>query len=231
MRIGNLIIITLALLLSACATAPQSLRQAASEQIETVDQVLIIPQSNLDITVTQTNPGAAGLIGALLVAALDEYRRSAAEEQAAPIIAALQDYDFRATMLRAMANAAADDQQLRYPISTWLENTDSDSTLRIHFGDSVASAVLFTAVRYRLESGNLIINANLLGYPKIDALMRYRKEPDPAQPLAEGNTIYRQTFEFTKQAINAHNIKDSLAEGARSIAHQIVADLSHPVSN
>jgi len=230
----NLVIIAFTVLLAGCVAAPQSLRQVASERIETVDQVLIIAQSNLDITVTQTNPGASGLIGALLVGAYDEYRRSAARQEAEPIIAALQDVDFRIIMLRAMNTAVTAERRLRYPINTTLESIDSDSTRRVHFSDSSASAVLFTVVSYRLESGNLKISATLEAYPKIAALMPFRQDPDaaqdPGQALTEGNTIYHQRFEFEKQGITGANIEASLTDGTRSIARQIVLDISHPVN-
>jgi len=223
------VIIAVSIILSACAAAPQSLQQVASKNIKTVDQFLVIPQSNLDITVTQTNPGGSGLIGALLVAAYDESRRSTAKREATPIIAELQEVNFRVTMLRAMTDAVADSQRLRYPINTQLETVDSESTQRILYSESSASVVLFTDVWYRLQSGNLLISAHLEAYPKIKALQQFRKDPNKENPLAEGNTIYRQTFEFIREGIAPENIESSLNEGARSIAHQIVADLSHPI--
>jgi hypothetical protein len=229
MTFRNFTIIALSVLLAACAAAPQSLRQVASDNIETVDQILLITQSNLDITITQTNPGASGLIGALLVSAYDEYRLSNVKREATPIITALQDFDFRVIMLRAMAAAVGNSQRLAYPINTQLETIDSDSTRRVRYSDSSASVVLFTAVRYRLESGNLLISANLEAYPKIDALRRFRKDPNEENPLAAGNTIYRQTFDFKREGITPQNIQSSLIEGASSIATQIIADLEHPI--
>ena len=114
----------------------------------------------------------------MLVSAYDEYRLSTVKREATPIITELQGFDFRVVMLRAMAAAVGNSQRLAYPINTQLETIDSDSTRRIHYSNSSASVVLFTVVRYRLESGNLLISANLEAYPKYQATgTRFNSSP------------------------------------------------------
>jgi len=224
-----IILSLLSIFITACATPQVALKKEAVNSISSVDQVLYIPQNNLDVSVSSTNPGNTGIIGALIVMAIDSARQSSAEEESAPIINALQDYDFRNVMLESMNAEVINKKYLPYEINTRIDTINSESNKSINYSESQSSAVLFSFFNYRLESGNLIIKTVAEMYPKIDSLYAYRNDPSADNPLDEGNAIYRKTFTFTKQGINADNIKTSLSEGAVSIAKQILTDLSYPL--
>ena len=223
------VFISILAFITGCATPQISLTKQTQENIGSADSVLFIPQNNLDVTVPASNPGNSGLIGALIVAGIDSARRSNAEKEASPIIQQLQDYDFRTVMLNTLSAEIPKIATIKFNTPSRLETIYSESQRRISFDQSSASVILFATVGYRLESGNLIISSNVEMYPKSESLLKFRNKPSDSNPIDNGNVIYRKTFSFTKQAITADNIKDSLTEGASSIAKQIVADLNHPL--
>ncbi len=223
------LIISIFSLMMGCATYQVPLSKKAQEHIQSADTILFIPQNNLDVKIIATDSSKQGLIGMLVAAGIDSVRQSSAEEKAAPIIQQLQDYDFRVVMLNALQAEIPKVTTIKVNTPIQLETIDFESQKRISFDKASSSAVLFNTVKYRYESGNLIITANVEMYPKVNALLKFRNRPNNENPVNAGNIIYRQRFTFTKQAITADNIKDSLAEGAASIAKQVVADLNHPL--
>jgi len=216
-------------LVAGCATPQQSLTRQAQESIRSTEHILIVPQSNLIVDVPATNGGGGGVLGVLIAAGIDSVRRSNAEKAASPIIHQLQSYDFRAVMLKALSTELAKSDKVNTKQPIRLETIDSESQQRIWFDQSNADTVIFNNVTYRLESGNLIITANVRMFPKANNLLKLRIKPDAANPFDAGNAIYFKVFSFTKQGITASNVKESLSDGAISVAKQIVADLSHPL--
>jgi hypothetical protein len=216
--------------LAGCATTPPiSLTTQEQHALGNVGGELFIPQNDLLVTVTPTNPGATGLLGALLAAGIDAARRSSAEKTAAPILEQLHGYDFRAVMKQASNHAASALHDVRFSAPLDVDTVESDSEKRIVFDNSSASAVLFVDVGYQLQSGNLYISARATLYPKSGNLLQFRRKPDATNPLAAGNAIYRKTFNFSKLNVAAVDIRSDLTEGANSIASQLVADLNHPL--
>jgi hypothetical protein len=215
--------------LVGCATPPISLTKQAQSNIDRVDGLLTIPQKNIDVTVQATNPGNTGLIGALVMAAVDSSRQSSAKEAAAPVIEALRDYDFRAVMLGALTNELAKVDPVKYSIPQRVEVLKSDSLRRIAFDQSTASAIFFCDVGYRLESGNLIVTVSVDMYPKTDALKQYRYKPEETNPLDNGNVIYKKFFTLSQQAVTPTSIKENMSEAAGNLARHIAADLNHGI--
>jgi hypothetical protein len=216
------------LFLTGCATPQVSLTKQVQAKLGPVEEILIVPQNNLNIVIQRTNLAAGGLIGALIGAAIDSSRQSTAEKEAEPIIEALKDYDFRKVMLEASADAMKKIDKVKLD-AVRLEKVPSDSAIRIAFDQSSASAVLFCNVGYALSSGNIVVNAIAEIYPKNTDLKQFRNKPDETNPLGSGNFIYRKIFSFSKQAVDKDNIKASLSEAAASIAGQIAADVNHGI--
>jgi hypothetical protein len=223
-RIIQATLITISLY--GCAAPQLSLKQAASENIKSVEQVLVIPQENINTTIAKTNPGNTGLIGLLVAVAIDSSRQASANKHASPIIKKLENYDFRKTMLAQMKSKSAG---LNYQVKNKLETVASESNKRIVFDEASMDAVLFTTVSYRIESKNLMITAVSEMYPKKKSLYPFRNKPSDSKPTDIGNIIYRKEFRFSAQGINASNITTNLSDGAASIAEQIAKDLSHPI--
>ncbi|MGO9444233.1 MAG: hypothetical protein ACLPXB_05565 [Thiobacillaceae bacterium] len=212
--------------LAGCASPQMSLTKQAQANIEQVEGILTIPQSNLDVTVQATNPGNTGLIGALIAVAIDAARQSSAEKAAAPLLEPLRDYDFRTAMLNASTDALTKMDKVKIMMPLHVEVVASDASKKIAFEQTAASAILFCNVGYHLESGNLIVTANAEMYPKIEKLREFRNKPDETNPLNGGNAIYRKTFTFVKQAVAPITIKEDLSEAATSVASQLAADLN-----
>ncbi len=229
MQLQRFILLVLFLALTGCATPQVPMSKQVQSGLNQVEGILVIPQNNLDVTVQATNPGNSGLLGALLASAIDSMRRSSAEKEAVPITQPLQGYDFKAVMLGATNEALSKVDKIKITLPVRVENVDSESTARIAFDQSSTSAVLFCKIRYRLESGNLIVTTDAEIYPKLDSLKQYRNKPVETNPLDAGNVIYRRSFAFTKQAIAPEIIRDSLNEAANNIASQLAADLNHGI--
>ncbi len=211
-------------------SANMPLKNDAAAQIDTIDQVVLVPQSNLEVNVTSSDTGMAGLLGSLIFAGIDAIRRSSAQEEAAPIIAELQDYDFRQVMLGAMTSEVSSQAVSSYKIDTKLETVDSDSNRQILFTKSKANAVMFNTVSYQVISGNLVITSRIEMYPKSEALGKYRDNPQSSNALSEGNLIYKGFFTYKMQGVTKENIESGLTNGAQDIARQIINDITHPES-
>jgi hypothetical protein len=215
--------------LIGCATPPVSLSKEAQSNISRVDGLLTITQNNLDVTVPATNPGNTGLIGALVIMAIDSSRRSSAEAAAAPLFEVLRDYDFREVMLGALTNALVKTDPVKFSLDQHVEVITSDSAKRIAFDRSSASAIFFCDTGYRLESGNLIVTVGVEMYPKTEALMAFRYKADENNPLARGNVIYKKSFSILQRAVTPGSIKANLTEAAEKLSHHIATDLNHGI--
>jgi hypothetical protein len=214
-------------LLAGCAAPPMALSPQAHKAIESVQTVLYVPQNTLDVDVTPGNPGGTGLLGALIVQAIDDSRRAAAQKAQITVVEAVNNFDFRTRMANQLGAEFGRVQSLRLRTPVQLETIDSDSQRRIAFDRSQASAVLFTRVSYKFLEGKIVVTASNLMYPKARALMALRTKPNESNPLDDGNVIYRRTFTFTRRAVTRENVRDSLGEGLSNVAWQLAADLNH----
>jgi hypothetical protein len=221
--------ISLLVALTGCAAPQVPITKLAQSNMERVEGVLVIPQSNLDVSVQATNPGNTGLIGALIASAIDSARQSSAEKDAAQILEPIRNYDFRAVMLSASNDALGKIDAVKFALPLRVEVVASDSATRIAFDQSAASAILFCNIRYRLESGNMIVTANAEIYPKAHALKQFRNKANETNPVDAGNVIYRRNFTFTKEAITAATVKEALDEATKNIADQLAADINHGI--
>lgn len=220
------LVVAMGLFVAGCATAPDlSMNTRLRQAIRHVDAALLVPQSELEVTVVAIDSGNTGLLGSLLASAIDARRQSDAQKIATPIVEALKRYDFRAVMARAIA-----DEQARRPVLPirtpwWLETVDSESHRRGLYAAAKDGAVLFVAVRYRLEAGNLHVDADARMFPKSAALASFRPAPNDSNPLDEGNAIYRKSFVVIRQNLSPYNVAAVLSDAAASIAEQLLADL------
>jgi len=227
MKLKTLGIISIAFLILGCASSPYApMNKKVQEKIQVLDASLIIKQSNLDITVSSSDTGSGGLIGSLVLAGVDAVRRSAAEDEAAPIISVLENYDFRNVMYETTNNSLGKLHKFKVNRPITLDKVGSATTAKIMLNTSKANAVMFCDTTYKLESGNLIVALDVKMYPKSNTLKRFRKNPDDSDLLASGNEIYRNHFLFTKQGITPTNVIAGLNEAAKSLTDQLVQDLN-----
>jgi hypothetical protein len=210
MKSRALVLVAVVAVLAGCAVQPVPLSKKALSVIERADVVLVVPQNNLEVSIEATNPGNTGLIGALIVAAVDAKRQSNAEKGAAPFMDALRDYDFRPAMLKATTDALSGVTQVLFESPQRVVTIDSESSRRVAFDDSKASAVLFYKVTYHLQSGGLFVTADAEMYSKVDELKPIKNTSRDANPIAFGNAIYRRTFTFTVTVRHTPSIRPRL---------------------
>lgn len=214
--------------LAACASPYMSMSKQAYVQVDSMDVVVSVPQTNVDVAVSSSFAGP-GLIGALVGIGIDSIRRANARKDAAPLLETLESYNFRDTVTDAFNNALVQGQGLAFNVPVLLETEVAATAKRVNYTKSKADAIMYADVYYRIESQNLIITADVEVYPKKAALRAFSKKAKVAKPMDDDNVVYKQQFTYTKEAITAETIIDGLNEGARDIAYQIHRDVTTPV--
>lgn len=212
---------------SGCGIKHISLTKNVTDNIKSADAELYIPQKNIIISAGRTSTAGLGLIETLIVLGIDSIRNHSAEKKAAQITEELQNYDFRKIATDTLSERIKDIKTIKINNPIKLHTVYSESNARIAFDQSTACAVTFIIVDYRLESGNLIVRANVQMFPKSKVLFIYREKPNDSNPIHHENAIYRKTFEFIAHSVTKDSIEKSLTEGVFSIAEQIVADINH----
>ncbi len=226
LAVRSALIVTFAILLTACEEPKIPVTQEISQKISSIDHFAYVMQDELAITVSQTNPGNTGALGAIIAGVIDAGRQNSAEKKSKPIFDAIGDFDFRQTLLTNLNNTTS---QSGYQVNNSLENLSDKEKKSGVLSRSTASAVMFSDVQYALESGgNFTISANVELYPNNAGLNALVKKPNSADPVSKGNRLYQNTFTFKRQAVYAENILDTLNEGAQNIAQQIMQDISAP---
>lgn len=213
-------------LLVACASPYMSMSKQAYVQVDAMDVVVSVPQTNVDVAVSSSFAGP-GLVGALVGIGIDSIRRANARKDAAPVLETLESYNFRDTVTDAFNNVMGQGTTFNVPVA--LETEVATTAKRVNYSQSQADAIMYADVYYRIESQNLIITAEVEVYPKKAALRAFSKKANAAKPMDDDNVIYKQQFTYTKEAITADTIIAGLDEGARDIAYQIHRDVTTPV--
>jgi hypothetical protein len=215
-------------LIAGCATEqPISLSPEATKSLDTVQTLLYVPQNNIDIDVVRGNPGSTGLLGALVVAAIDETRRASAQKSQIGISDAVGDFGFDSRMAKQLSAELARVHRINFDLPVRLEKTDSASMRQIAYDRSRSSAILFVDVSYKFIDGKLTVTAHSLMYPKSSEQKGIRHVSNKNESLAPENAIFRKSFRYAKNAVNHDNVREGLLEGISSIAWQLAADLNH----
>jgi hypothetical protein len=214
-------------LLSACAAQPVSLSPKASAVIQKLDVAILIPQANLNIEVESSNAGSGGILGAIIVTAIDDVRRSKASQAQATLTKSVEDFNFRNKMVaQQAAEFSRTDVASRFsPLQ--MQIVDSESQRKIFYDNSKASAVLFSRIDYKWVSGSLVATSNNIIYPKISALRSFREKPNESNVLDIGNAIFRKIHTFKRESVTEKNINAVLSEAVTNLAWQLATDLQY----
>jgi len=229
MKLKILGIILLGFLITGCAVKLAPMSKKVQANINTIDTTLIIKQSNLDVTVSDTDGSSGGLIGVLVAAAIDAGRRSVAEKESTPILKSLEGYDFRQVMLQEATSSLENLKNIKTKLPINMDKIGSRLSLQIEYDKSTNDGVLICLILYRLESKNLIATLHASLYPKATKLKEFRSKPDEENPYADGNAIYNNKFIFVKEDITTNNIVESLNEAAKSLANQLATDIDYGI--
>ncbi len=209
-----------ALLLSACATATVNppLPDAARNGISSTEVVAPIRQSEIYVYVppsTANAGGQGGLLGALVVAAInagvDSVRTQKAETAVKPLRDALVDYKFDSTLQDDIKNSLA-----KLP---WLHASNvrvvkevTPASLDSALEHSKAAAVLFTTADYQLSNDadvlTVSLTASLFGNTDTLNALRAKKTNSGGNSSDAANAIYYNTFTFVTKAPGVTSDRD-----------------------
>jgi hypothetical protein len=221
MRRSIFLVVSSSLLLSACATATINppVPDAARTSISSTEVVVPIRQSEIYVYVppsTANAGGQGGLLGALLVAAInagvDSVRTQNAEKAVKPLRDALVDYKFDSALQDDIRNDLA-----KLP---WLHVSNvrvvkevTDATLDSALEHSKADAVLFTKADYQLSNDadvlTITLTASLFGNTDALNALRTKKTGSGGASTALANALYYNTFTFVAKPPGATSDRDN----------------------
>jgi hypothetical protein len=216
--------------LAGCAAPPISLTQRALASIDSAESVLLIPKATLSVSVDPTYIGG-GLLDQLLANYIDSKRQESAAAAATSVIQIAQDYDFRSAMRDAWTSEFSKITAVKFKAPARVEAygaqaEDAKARKRADYDRSDAAAVLFVDIDYSLRSGTLVITAKTEVYPKSPKLAVFRPSPKDADPMDDGNVIYRKEFSHKKEFITANNIRRAMDEGVIEVARKVAGDIA-----
>ncbi len=191
-------IFSLALLAGGCAIPTHvALPAGAREQLARTEVVVPIRQHEIYVYVPPAQNVNGGLIGALVVAVIDDVRSGKAEAAVKPLRNALVDFDFDAALKSEMQSALARDPFLGRGDLRIIKEVTSQSLDGAVTG-SQAPAVLLVTADYRLSNDADILDVSLTPrlYAGTDALRAMLAKPDAKDKLALANTLYRNILTF-----------------------------------
>jgi len=218
------------LLLSGCGVAKLApMKKNIQSELGTIDTTLIIQQSNLDISVTNTDASSAGLLGVLVGAIIDSARRSSAEEEGLPLLESLKDYDFREVMLSETTSSFSKLKNVNINVPIKVDEIGSTLSLRMGYDKITSNALLLCNISYKMVSGNLITTLHASLYPKAEKLKQLNSKYDESNPLADENVLYNNKFTFVKEGITSDNIINALNEAANNLAIQLSSDIDYGI--
>jgi hypothetical protein len=223
-----LIFLGVALTLGACEkeTTSRFLSKPEQAALGTVDGIASAPQTKPEVTIAPTgSAGVGGAAGALIYGIADGFRMADAKTKAAPIIEALQGFDFQADLLAATTAKLGSLSNVKVvvrPTVNWGGNRSSAKNL---YDESKDASVLFLGAAYYFNSGNLVLSAAAAIYPKSPELKQFRPKPNDKDPLDRGNAIYFNTLYAVRSSITPANVRTNLADAINQIAAQLAADL------
>jgi hypothetical protein len=98
---------------------------------------------------------------------------------------------------------------------------------RSFFDESTASAVLIFTVAYYLDSDNeVVFYGEAALFPKTEALRRLRRFPNDKEPLAFGNTVFRESFQLHVPVRTIADVQATFAQAANDLADRLALRLA-----
>jgi hypothetical protein len=207
------LVILVSTLLGACAVLPThaAFPEGGRDKVMSTEVVLPIRQSEIYVFVPVTQNPNAGLIGALVAAAVDDIRTGKAESAAQPLRAALTDFDFDAVL--------RDDIRTTLATAPWL-GTDKVRVMREvtqqsyeqALAGSKAGAVLLVPVDYNLSNDGDVLTVAM--WPSLfannDGLAALAPKSKDSRALrtAPANALYRNNLIFRTRIAPAPSGRD-----------------------
>jgi len=249
-RIQFLAVVSLLILLSACATLPPNhhLVEAARGQVSDVDVFLLVPQKEIYAQIDQSNVAAAtggGLLMALIDAAVDSSRTKTAEQNIQPIRDKLLNFDYADELGKEINSVLKNVSWLHAHDIQLVRSTIDEKLIADLYAKSKASAVLIVTGNYSLVPNfhSVVTDVSLTMYPKSATLDAYKESNDKNSTPTDGSdNIYRNHFKNSTVLITDPNMKkedaatavaaaspgklvDGLTDNARKIAKMIGDDI------
>jgi hypothetical protein len=226
----SLILVGTILVLSACQPLPSHRLLSKSEQaaIGTVDAVLMVPAQAPGVTATpSSSSGGGSLLGIFVAAAVDGYRSAKMRSDAAPIVAALQGFDFQAELLKALTEKLGEVPNMKVIVRPTIFQSGNPADAETAYAESTAPSVMLMTVGYEIRSGDLWLSLAMALYPKSDALKQFRPRPNDGQPLDKGNALLHITPVIKTDAVTAANIRAVVQDSIIRLAMAAAGLLGH----
>ncbi|NMP32731.1 hypothetical protein HII17_14305 [Thalassotalea sp. M1531] len=236
--------------LAACGSTPNNyLPQAATNEINSTDIYVVLPQKEIVAEIDRSSVAAAGgggLLLALIDVAVENSRASTAEELIQPIKDSLIETSFNKLFLDALNE--------EFDAVNWMKIRDvklisdiTETTVEDHYKGTDAQTVTFINTNYSLspDFSSLKAYANLSMLPKSEELKKYSEKATSkkAKQYAwhNDNNIYRDSVIVSSKlnstttdkeenakvlANNADELKAEFSNVARKLAKQVVSSMN-----
>lgn len=221
------------LLVGACQTETPNTNANAARLLSTperaalgtVDGIVSIPQTKPELVVVSSGSGAGGAAGALVYGAIDGASKARAESRAAPLLAALQNFDYRAEFLAAATSKLGALPDVRIVIRPTVNVVAGSETSRKLYEQSADPSVLFIGSQYSFSSGSLVVSVTAAIFPKSPELKRFRPRPNDSNPVDPGNAIYFNRLHALRHSPTASSIRADLVDAINEVTAALAADL------
>lgn len=164
-------------------------------------------------------------------AVADDQRRQAVSSRFSSFVRAMGTYDFAPDMLAATKNELAKVTTIKLEVRPPPLDLRAAALRRSIYEQSRASAVLFFFVEYSFRELYgvdyvLAFDATAVILPRSDDLKKLRRRPDDADPLADGNAIYRRHFADSIKYRAGDDVPAMFRQAAQRLASALAQDLN-----
>lgn len=238
----------LALVLSGCTG-----RSLTAQQMAGIAEVEVIVGAVQSIPFVKASPspdppkrppidtsGGAGHVVSQLVAnasmdasaaVAEDQRRQAIASRFSSFVRAMGTYDFAPDMLAATKNELSKVRTIKFEVRPPPLDSRAEALRRSIYERSSASAVLFFYVEYsfrELYGVDYVLDfeATAVILPRTENLKKFRPQPDNADPLADGNALYRRRFADSFK----YRTDDDVPTMFRQVAQRLASDLAQDLS-
>jgi hypothetical protein len=204
------------LLVSACQAEPPNTTANAARLLSMPEQVALVVSSG---------SGGGGAAGALIYGAIDGASKARAETEVAPLLAALQNFDYRTEFLTAATSKLSTLPDLRIVIRPMVNVVAGSETSRKLYEQSPDPSVLFIGSGYSFSSGTLVVSVTAAIFPKSPELKKFRPRPNDSNPVDPGNAIYFNRLHALRHSPTPSDVRANLTDAINEVTAALAADL------
>ncbi len=245
-RFGVFGITALLMVLAGCTGPRYPLSEQARRHLGSTNVMLGVEQQEINADIAGSKVAEAmggGLIPALIDASIEKGQAKKADKYVGPIRNVLLDYDFPPILGKAILSSLRKVDWLHLNKAGLVRESGNEWMLK-SFNNSEADTVLYIIASYRFSCKFKDINVSCETFmlPKTETLYDFRQRPKKDDPVARGNSIYRNKELKITRPLGVDNVdldkavelwaenggkrvRDALNEAAIQLADAIAEDL------